>query len=197
MTVTMCESNAVTPIDLVTKGYIWLDPLSNELMGGKEHLVNSYQDIFKLGAIFESERSVGATKFNYCSSRTHAMIWIRVYTVIGEDLLRVNHLKILDLAGSERVSQLETSDMNAQLSTLLNFSLTMMSVVVSALAELKKPITDGKDIPRHINWKDSFITRVIKEAFNGLSFTQFIFCAKQHAHNSGETWATIEFAKRF
>ena len=179
MTITMCESNAVYPVDLVTKRYIWLEPTTNELMGGQEHLVETYEDIFKLGAIFESERSVGATKFNYCSSRTHAMIWIRIYTVTGKDSLRVNHLKILDLAGSERVSQIEdTNEKNYITSMLLNFTLTMMSQVVSQLAELKRPITDGNDIPRHINWKDYFITRVMKDAFNGLSFTQFIFCAK-------------------
>jgi hypothetical protein len=39
MTITMCESNAVHPIDLVTKRYIWLEPTTNELMGGQEHLV--------------------------------------------------------------------------------------------------------------------------------------------------------------
>ena len=61
MTITMCESNATHPLDLVTKGPIWLEPTSNELMGGKEHIVESTNDIFKLGAIFESERSVGAT----------------------------------------------------------------------------------------------------------------------------------------
>lgn len=81
MTITMCESNAVHPIDLVTKGPIWMEPTTNELMGGKEHLIENFNDIYKLGAIFESERSVGATKFNFTSSRSHAMIWIRIYTV--------------------------------------------------------------------------------------------------------------------
>ena len=66
-------------MDLVTKKPIWLEPSSNELMGGKEHLIESYEDIFKLGSIFESERTVGATKFNSTSSRSHAMIWIRIY----------------------------------------------------------------------------------------------------------------------
>lgn len=79
----------------------------------------------------------------------------------------------------------------------INWTLTMMSQVVSQLAELKRPVTDGNDIPGHIRWKEYFITRVMKEAFNGLAFTQFIFCAKQHDHNSGETYATLTFAERF
>ena len=100
----MCESNAIHPIDLTTKGPIWLDATTNELMGGKEHLVEKFEDIFTLGALFESERSVGATKFNSTSSRSHALIWIRVYTIESEDKMRINHVKIIDLAGSERVS---------------------------------------------------------------------------------------------
>ena len=56
------------------------------------------------------------------------MIWIRIYTVTGQDSLRVNHLKILDLAGSERVSQIDdNSDMNKMISQGINFTLTMMS----------------------------------------------------------------------
>ena len=112
MTVTICESNDVMPMDLVTKGPIWLEPTTNELMGGAEHLIESLDDIFKLGAIFESERSVSATKFNSTSSGTHAMIWIKIYTIIEQDEMRVNHVKIIDLAGSERICQLSDADKN-------------------------------------------------------------------------------------
>ena len=104
MTITLCESKDLHPTDLVNKRVIWLEPTTNELMGGGEHLIESYDDIFKLGAMFESERSVGATKFNNTSSRSHAMIWIRIYTLVEKDKMRINHVKILDLAGSERVS---------------------------------------------------------------------------------------------
>lgn len=63
--------------------------------------------------------------------------------------------------------------------------------------ELKKPVEGGKEIPRNIRWKQFFLTRAIKEAFNGLAFTQFIFCAKQYDHNSGETYSTLIYAERF
>ena len=199
MTITLCESNYRHPIDLVTKGPIWMESQTNELMGGHEHLIESFEDIFKLGSIFESERSVGATKFNSTSSRSHAMIWIRIYTMDQKDTdkLRINHVKILDLAGSERLTQLKEVDQNYVSSLTINFTLTMMSQVVCQLSELKKPIVNGNEIPNHIRWKEYFITRVMKEAFNGMAFTQFIFCAKQHDHNSGETFATIIFAERF
>ena len=90
MTVTICESNDVLPMDLVTKGPIWLDAITNELLGGAEHLIESTDDIFKLGAIFENERSCSPTKFNTTSSRSHAMIWIKIYTVLEDDKVRIN-----------------------------------------------------------------------------------------------------------
>lgn len=152
MTITICESPAMHPIDLVTGLPIWMDPMTNELMGGKEHLIESYEDIWKLGAIFESKRTVGATKFNDTSSRTHAMVWIRIYTVNGDNL-HINHLKIVDLAGSERVNNISETDPRYAESTFINFTLTMASQIVEQLAALKQPITDGKEIPRHIRWK--------------------------------------------
>lgn len=84
MTITMCESLVTHPCDLTTKGPIWLEPTTNELMGGKEHLIEKYEDIFTQGALFENLRSVGATKFNKTSSRSHAMVWIRIYTIFDD-----------------------------------------------------------------------------------------------------------------
>ena len=48
--------------------------------------------------------------------------------------------------------------------------------IVKDVSELKKPISDGKEIPGWIMWKEIIITRIIKESFNGLALTNFIFC---------------------
>ena len=85
MTITISESVFRDPVDLIAKKVIWMDPDTNELMGGKEVLIENYKDIFKLGALFESQRTVGATSFNATSSRTHALIWIRIYSLVGKD----------------------------------------------------------------------------------------------------------------
>ena len=50
MTITLCESNAVIPMDLTNKGPIWMEPATNELMGGIEHPIENYEDIFKFGS---------------------------------------------------------------------------------------------------------------------------------------------------
>lgn len=60
---------------------------------------------------------------------------------------------------------------------MINWSLTMLSQAISKLAE-SKPVIDGGPIPKHVVWKDYFITRVMKEAYQGLAITSFVFCAK-------------------
>ena len=74
-------------------------------------------------------------------------------------------------------------------------SLTFFAKNVGLFSELKKPVIDGNEIPRHINWKESFVTRVTKESFNGLAFTNFVFCASQEDYNGGESWCTVKFAQ--
>ena len=78
---------------------------------------------------------------------------------------------------------------------IINMTLTCFAKVVQAVTDLKKPLTNGQDIPRHITWKEVVITRVMKESFNGMAFTQFVFCASQNPKNGGESFATIKFSK--
>ena len=33
-------------------------------------------------------------------------MWIKIYTLMAPNLVRINHVKVLDLAGSERIGQL-------------------------------------------------------------------------------------------
>ena len=106
MTISLSESNFGPPLDLVAKTIVWLDPKSYELIGMKETVINGPGDIYKIGQVIEKERTVGATKFNNVSSRTHAFMTINVYTLVAENMVRVNKFKLLDLAGSERVSQI-------------------------------------------------------------------------------------------
>lgn len=80
MTISISESNFRHPMDLITKSLIWMDPTTDELIGMKEIPIETPADIYKVGLSVEKERTVGATKFNNVSSRTHCMIWIKAYT---------------------------------------------------------------------------------------------------------------------
>ena len=65
----------------------------------------------------------------------------------------------------------------AMMGIAINMTLTNFSKVVDQVTSLKKPITDGADIPKSITWKETFVSRMIKESWNGLALTNFVFCA--------------------
>ena len=103
MTICVSESPFRDPMDLVNKQMINLEPATNQLVGMTENIIREPQDIYKIGKVLETERATSSTHFNATSSRSHCLMWIKVYTKIDDKRVRINHLKMLDLAGSERI----------------------------------------------------------------------------------------------
>jgi len=57
------------------------------------------------------------------------MIWLRVYTIVEPNKLRINNLKVLDLAGSERGTA-GNSEMQNLEAMMINTTLTLFAKVV-------------------------------------------------------------------
>lgn len=49
MTISISESNFRHPLDLVTKNFVWMDPANDELIGMKETVIETPEDIYKIG----------------------------------------------------------------------------------------------------------------------------------------------------
>lgn len=138
---------------------------------------------------------------NATSSRTHCLIWIKVYVKTGENSVNLTQMRFIDLAGSERLSRTESGsnkmvDKAMAEGIFINWSLTVFSRVIFAVTNLKKPIERGAEIPVKTCWKETAITRILKSSFNGLAFSSFLFCMSQAEANSGESWATLLFAEQ-
>lgn len=138
---------------------------------------------------------------NAGSSRTHCLIWIKVYTKTSENTANVNEMRFVDLAGSERLRRTESGtnkvvDKQMAEGIFINWSLTVFSRVVFAVTNLKKPIERGAQIPTKTCWKETAITRILKSSFNGLAFSSFLFCLSQAEANSSESFATTLFAEQ-
>jgi hypothetical protein len=120
---------------------------------------------------------------NNASSRTHAVIELKMYR-IKEGKMYVNSIKFIDLAGSERWVKAGHSGNKADWPMLeaiiTNFSLTLLARVVGNIAALKKPLTGGEKIPDSTCYKESAITRILKNSWDGTAFTIFLFCLSQH-----------------
>lgn len=201
MTICVCEANYQEPRDLVSKRVIKLDPTTSEMHGQNETIINSPEDIFKIGQVIEDERSVSATKMNAGSSRTHALIWIKVYTKTSDKTVNITQMRFVDLAGSERLRRTESGtnkvvDATMREGIMINWSLTVFARVIFAITNLKKPIERGGEIPVKTCWKETAISRMLKSSFNGMAFSTFLFCLSQAEANSGESFSTTLFAEQ-
>ena len=68
-------------------------------------ILNSTADIVRIAKLVEKKRVALATKMNDMSSRTHAIMELKMYTKIANNV-HVNCMKIVDLAGSERFKKI-------------------------------------------------------------------------------------------
>ena len=57
-----------------------------------------------------------------------------------------------------------------------NYSLTVFARVMGNVGTMKKTLTGGEPIPAGLCWKETPITRILKNTFNGGAFTSFMFC---------------------
>jgi len=96
-------SGVCNPTDMITKKEAIVDKDSNEIRGLTEIVIETPDDILKVGKIIEKERTTSGHKKNANSSRTHCLCELKMYKTTGKELTVAN-LKFLDLCGSEKVS---------------------------------------------------------------------------------------------
>lgn len=112
MSMSIAECPAfMDPIDLQTKKPCYLDLDINELVGMKETFIKSTADIIRMSKIVETERNTQKTGMNDTSSRSHAVVEIKIYIKDGDNF-RVNFMKFLDLCGSERFGKTDNKKWN-------------------------------------------------------------------------------------
>lgn len=153
----------------------------------------------EIAKIIEKKRTASTTLMNDASSRSHALVELKMYKKDGDNF-HVNFMRFIDLAGSERFAKTGASnrkvDMMLLEAIMTNYSLTVLARVVGNIASLKKPLTGGEVIPNSTQWKEVAITRVLRSSFDGSAFTCFIIAVSQAQRNGGESWCSMQFAER-
>ena len=106
------------------------------------------------------------------SSRSHAIFtaYIKTCTVDseGDKTFKSSKLNVVDLAGSERVKDTQAEGLRLKEACKINQSLTFLGRVINSLAE-----ADGSK--KHINYRESKLTHLLKDSLGGNSKT-FIIC---------------------
>ncbi|XP_059472539.1 kinesin-like protein KIF19 [Neocloeon triangulifer] len=123
--------------------------------GLSEVFAQSTEEVLKLLQRGNKARSVEPTAANRTSSRSHAMLQV---SVLGNGQPE-GRLLMVDLAGSERASQTQNRGKRLQEGAHINLSLLALGNCITALAR-------GGDV-RHINFRDSKLTRLLKGALTG------------------------------
>ncbi|XP_031436894.1 kinesin family member 3Cb isoform X2 [Clupea harengus] len=150
--------------------------------------IKEIEHVMNLG---NQSRSVGFTKMNECSSRSHAIFIVTIECcetgVDGEDHIRVGKLNMVDLAGSERQSKTGVKGERFKEAAKINLSLSALGNVISALV-------DGTST--HIPYRDSKLTRLLQDSLGGNSKTVMVATIGPASYNYEETITTLRYANR-
>ena len=139
---------------------------------------------------------------NEKSSRSHAIFTLYFEKIcISQNLnesgtgfnnLNPNNIPInfkinfIDLAGSERLKKSGVTGDRFKESVSINSGLLALSKVIMALSENNSKV--------HIPYRDSKLTRILKDSLNGASITLILACISPSDSNYEETLNTLNYA---
>jgi hypothetical protein len=159
-----------------------VEGLSHEVLDGPETFAEVMASVL-------SHRTTAATLLNDTSSRSHAVLQLRVLQedkVIGRRLEAV--LNFVDLAGSERVSRSGAAGSTFNEARHINLSLTALRRVIDVLVEGKKS--------SHVPTRDSVLTMLLADCFGGNAYTTMIATVSAHSDDSVDTIGTLRYANK-
>ncbi|KAF8294061.1 putative Kinesin-13 4 [Trypanosoma cruzi] len=149
------------------------------------HNVSSAEELFLLISSGTDQRRTGSTSANERSSRSHLVLTIRVFC--RKDASFCGTLNFVDLAGSERASETSTNDKQTrQEGAEINKSLLALKECIRALDEKKK----------HVPFRGSKLTEILRDSFTGNSRTVMIANISASSCSYDHTVNTLRYAFR-
>ncbi|KAH7685570.1 Plus-end-directed kinesin ATPase protein [Dioscorea alata] len=171
-------------------------PLMEDGKGGvlvrglEEEIVTSADEIFSLLERGSAKRRTAETLLNKQSSRSHSLFSITIHikeaTPEGEELIKCGKLNLVDLAGSENISRSGAREGRAREAGEINKSLLTLGRVITALVEHLG----------HIPYRDSKLTRLLRDSLGGRTKTCIIATVSPSVHCLEETLSTLDYAHR-
>jgi len=160
------------------------------IQGLEEVQVQSKMDVYNILEKGSKKRQTAATLMNAHSSRSHTVFTVTVHikesSVEGEELLKIGKLNLVDLAGSENIGRSGALDKRAREAGNINQSLLTLGRVITCLVE-RAP---------HIPYRESKLTRLLKDSLGGRTKTSIIATVSPSAMNLEETLSTLDYAHR-
>jgi kinesin family protein 11 len=167
------------------------DPRSGVVLQGlEEPHVKTATDVFSLLETGNARRRTAETLLNKQSSRSHSVfivtVSVREVLAEGEEVIRVGKLYLVDLAGSENITRSGAVDQRAKEAGNINKSLLTLGRVITALVEGQV----------HVPYRDSKLTRLLRDSLGGRTKTCIIATIAPTVQCQEETMSTLDYAHR-
>lgn len=160
------------------------------IRGLEEIVVKSPSGIYSLLEQGSARRRTSDTALNKQSSRSHSVfsiyIYVKVTTIGNQELIKCGRLNLVDLAGSESIARSGAKEVRAREAGELNKSLLTLGRVITALVEHSV----------HVPYRDSKLTRLLRESLGGKAKTCIIATVTPAVHCLEETLVTLDYAYR-
>jgi len=181
----------LSSIDDTTKLRIFEDAQGSVIVGGLQEICvqskDEIYDILKRGSL---KRQTATTLINACSSRSHTIfnitVCIKESSIDGAELIKTGKLNMVDLAGSENIGRSGAQDKRAREAGNINQSLLTLGRVITALVE-NRP---------HTPYRESKLTRILKDSLGGPTRTSIIATISPAESDLANTVSTLDYASR-
>ncbi|XP_020582997.1 kinesin-like protein KIN-5A [Phalaenopsis equestris] len=158
--------------------------------GLEEEVVRTASEIYKILEKGSAKRRTAETLLNKQSSRSHSIFSITIHikevTPEGEEMIKIGKLNLVDLAGSENISRSGARDGRAREAGEINKSLLTLGRVINTLVEHSG----------HIPYRDSKLTRLLRDSLGGKTKTCIIATISPSIYCLEETLSTLDYAHR-
>lgn len=158
--------------------------------------VDNFEEMIQYIKQGNQRRKVAKTCANAFSSRSHAILQLHLKKKI-DDYYLVSKLTFLDLAGSERVDTTQNKGSSRKLISGLRLAEgSNINKSLLALGKVINKLSDGSIDSSHIPYRDSKLTRMLKDSLGGNTKTVLITCITLNRNQSDETIHSLNYAAR-
>lgn len=164
------------------------------VVGITEHIPESPERVLEMIQEGNLRRTMSPTEANAVSSRSHAVLQInvtqrpRTADTITETTSA--SLNIIDLAGSERAAATRNNGVRMKEGANINKSLLALGNCINALCQ------SGGQRSRHVPYRNSKLTRLLKFSLGGNCKTVMIVCVSPSSAHYDETHNTLKYANQ-
>ncbi|KAK4349060.1 hypothetical protein RND71_031815 [Anisodus tanguticus] len=160
------------------------------IRGLEEVTVSTADQIYKILEEGSANKHTAETLLNKQSNRSHSIFSITLHvkecTHEGLELIKCGKLNLVDLAGSENILRSGAKEGRAREAGEINKSLLTLGRVINALV----------DHSGHVPYRDSKLTRFLRDSLGGKTKTCIIATVSPSIQCLEETLSTLEYANR-